>query len=300
MEKKLRAFAIFIVFLILSIGAHYTGKTTPASGATLNQVVESSLIFTPVASQYLPYLSEPALPTPTPTLVPLPSKIYSMMDATVIEAFPNDDFGDTIDMWTGYDAAGCHPGAPDFRAARSLVQFDLTAIPRYTQISQANLHLRMVSACWRSSETGSSRTITVYRSGGSWSESSVTWNTQPGLEGAYGSASKVLGSPLDWHVVDVTELIQAWTDGAFPNNGIILRSSESAGDNARFGFATSEWGGSSYDPYLTITYTGITGAPDAEPHEMVVFPAECDAREGGMILCYLQDNNTLNLVQNQH
>ena len=56
---------------------------------------------------------------------PPPSTLYSAGDACVLQGYPTTNFGDTSDMWAGYDDYL----SPDGKIVRSLIQFDVSAIP---------------------------------------------------------------------------------------------------------------------------------------------------------------------------
>jgi photosystem II stability/assembly factor-like uncharacterized protein len=180
----------------------------------------------------------------------LPTKLYPNADATVIEGAAGYNFGSTSDMWVGYDH--CEPAA----RARSLVKFDTSAIPPGTSISQARLSIYLVNCCDIGERT---HRVIAYNVTGNWSESSVTWNSKPGYGAEYGSVwvpSRTWGR----YQIDVTSLVRGWVNGTITNRGLMLRSNESSGtDSARLGFGTREASGTTYDPYLTITYTGLAG-----------------------------------------
>jgi len=177
-----------------------------------------------------------------------PGPFYSVADACVLEGYPTWNFGDTSDMWAGYDDYL----EPDGKIARSLIQFDLSSIPTGTPISSASLRVYLVGSYdW----PGKTRTITAYRIGSTWSESSVTWNTQPTFGEAYGSAA-VTERAWGWYSFDVTNLVRGWVNGTLPNYGVMLRGPEWSGyDSSWRAFSTRE-GSSPYMPQLVITYTG--------------------------------------------
>jgi hypothetical protein len=182
-------------------------------------------------------------------------KFYSIADTTVLQGYPNDNFGSADDMWVGYDH--CEGG----KIARSLVQFDVSSIPAGTSISQAKLYLYLVNSCDIGQRT---HTVTVYRTKAGWSESSVTWNTKPGYAEAYGSAS-VPSRTWGWYSFDVTNLVRGWVNGSFANYGLMIRGPESSGnDSAQLGFFTLDMTDRTYDPYLSIVYAGM-----ATPGEVV-------------------------------
>ncbi len=182
---------------------------------------------------------------------PLPSTFYSVADATILQGLASTNFGSTRDMWAGYE----HCSGSSNGVTRSLVKFDLSAIPQGTQIAQATLSLYHANYCDIGNRTHS---VTTYRIANNWSESSVNWNNQPSLGEPFGSASITSGA---WgrYTFDVTTLVQAWVNGTRPNYGVMVRGPESSGnDSARLGFYTRDEGGTDYDPYLTITYSGMS------------------------------------------
>jgi PKD repeat protein len=175
--------------------------------------------------------------------------LYSIADACVIQVAPSSNFGSATDMWVGYDH--CIPA----EISRSLVQFDVSSIPAGASISTATLSLRLVNSCDMGERT---HVVAAYRTTASWSESSVTWDTQPGYAEQYGSAS-IPSLTWEWYEFDVTDLARGWVDGSLTNYGLMVRGPESSGnDSARLGFGTRESG--LYTPTLVIEYT-TTAAP---------------------------------------
>ena len=182
---------------------------------------------------------------------PLPDTLFAVEDAMVTQGYPTMNVGDTIDMWAGYDDYL----DPDGEIVRSLIKFDLSDIPSGTSINSASLNVRLYGS-W--DYPGKSRTITTYRIGSAWSESSVTWNISPSIGEAYGSASVAHDNVGGWYSFDVTNLVRGWVNGSYSNYGVMLRGPEWSGSDSSWkGFYTSE---SSSDPYLAITYAGVTGS----------------------------------------
>ena len=181
------------------------------------------------------------------TVLP-PTTFYTVKDTTILQGYPDHNFWNTGDMWAGYDTYL----DPDGQIARSLVGFDLSAIPAGTSISQATLRLYV----WKSYDyEGASRTITTYRITSWWSETGATWNTQPTRGEAYGSASITHGD-WGWYPFDVTDLVRGWVNGSFSNYGVAIRGEESADDPNWRGFCTRECP-EEYRPYLVIAYSGF-------------------------------------------
>lgn len=181
-----------------------------------------------------------------------PSWLYAVADTMVLAGYANVNYGAETDMWAGYDT---HMN-PDGRNARSLVQFDLSAIPAGTSINQATLWLYLNSSFDDIPDT--SRVIATYRVTSSWTEGDVTWNTQPGFGGMYGWVS-IPHATWEWYAVDVTDLVRSWANGQYGNYGIwILGNEDSEHPNWR-GFCTREYSGGC-GAWLQVTYSGTMGA----------------------------------------
>lgn len=175
----------------------------------------------------------------------------AIADAKVLEGYPTVNFGDTTDMWAGYDEYL----DPHGQIARSLVKFDIASLPPDQTITKATLRVYLVSS---RDYPDTSRTIMTYGITSDWSEGNVNWNNMPDYGSAYGSMS-IVYSAWDWYEFDVSELVTAWYTGAHSNNGIMLRGPETSGvDSSWRGFDTRE---SSYTPQLVIDFTVYTPTP---------------------------------------
>jgi uncharacterized repeat protein (TIGR01451 family) len=193
-----------------------------------------------------------------------PTTFYPVADAFVAQGYPGTNYGNTWDMWAGYGKKACFGTSKDPKINRSLIQFDLSSIPSGTSISEAKLYLYVMA--WCRGTSSSPRKVTVYRVKANWSESSVNWNNKPGYGEAYGSTSVSFLQTGKWYTFDVTGLVRKWVKGTEPNRGLMVRAPEGSGsDFAWFGFYTSETSGTSYDPYLKITYTGTSAAEEVPP-----------------------------------
>jgi hypothetical protein len=173
-------------------------------------------------------------------------------DATILQGYPTQNFGNTIDMWAGYDDSL----NPDGRIVRSLIKFNIASLPPNQVITKATLRVRLVNS-WDFPNTY--RTITAYRVVANWSESSINWNNAPSYGSAYGSKS-IRNDDFIWHEFDVTNLVAAWYSGTYTNYGIMLRGPEFSGpDSSWRGFSTRE---GPFTPQLVIEYTTVN-CPDA-------------------------------------
>jgi len=206
----------------------------------------SSSVIVGGSQVFLPIVMKPASPPP-------PSTLYSVGDACVLQGYPGNNLGSTVDMWVGYDDYL----NPDGMIARSMIQFNISTIPAGATISSAVLQVYLVGSY---DFPSTARTITTYRISSSWSESSVTWNSQPSYAEAYGSASITSGA-WGWYSFDVTNLARGWANGSLPNYGIMLRGPEWSGaDSSWRSFSTRE---GSNTPKLVITYSGLAASVDA-------------------------------------
>jgi len=170
--------------------------------------------------------------------------LYAVADATVLQGYPSDNFGDTTDMWAGYDEYL----EPDGKIARSLVKFNMS-LPPNQAITKATLRVYLVSS-W--DYPNISRTIMTYRVTANWAERGVTWSNQPGYGNAYGSRS-IIHEGWGWYEFDVTSLVRNWYNGTYSNYGIILRGPEVSGLDASWrSFSTRE---GSYGPQLVVEYS---------------------------------------------
>lgn len=167
------------------------------------------------------WLEEAVLPTAlaeAPIGVLAQQTLFAAADAVVIQGYPTLNFGDTTDMWAGYDDSL----NPDGRIARSLIKFDLASLPANQTITTATLRIYLVTS-WDFPNTY--RTITTYRVTSNWAENSITWNNAPGYGTPYGSKS-IAHSAWGWYEFDVTNLVKSWVNGTYPNYGIMLRGPE--------------------------------------------------------------------------
>jgi hypothetical protein len=187
---------------------------------------------------------------------PAQTRVFPTGDAAVFQGAPEVNSGSKADMWAGYGLAAC--GSPvDYQISRSLLKFNLSSIPAGTNILSARLNLRTWLVCYRD-PTSTPRSVTVYRATDDWSESSVTWNNQPIVGEAYGSASIPFEAGA-WHAFDVTGLVRSWVDGSLPNQGMMVRGPEDSTGSMLgwIGFFTRE---STSGPYLEVRHTGLAAS----------------------------------------
>jgi hypothetical protein len=190
------------------------------------------------------------------TKVCLPEKLWISRDCTVLEGLPSYSFCSVTDMWVGYEAC---VGARRARSMVALSDTDLAQIPPGTTISKAELYLFHVNYCVKNLGR---YTVSTYRTTKDWS--SPTWNSQPPHSTKYGSTSVETG---DWkyYKFDVTDLVRGWVNGTIPNQGVMIRGPEDSSTSAQLGFATLNSSGTTYDPYIRITYPGMAAPEEGTP-----------------------------------
>ncbi|MCB1130831.1 MAG: DNRLRE domain-containing protein, partial [Verrucomicrobiae bacterium] len=148
---------------------------------------------------------------------------------------------------------------------RSLLRFDLGALPTGSTLDAANLVLT-VSGTFGGNPNGEA--MNVYRLTQAWTEGGVTWNnydgTNPwataggdynGTVRASSTADVGAGQTITW---DVTTLAQEWVANTYPNEGLIVINS---GNTNGLHFASKENGNAAYRPYLAATITTPASPP---------------------------------------
>jgi RHS repeat-associated protein len=153
-------------------------------------------------------------------------------------------------LWTGAD---------DTDVWRTLLRFDLSALPPASQISQATVGL------WNDSTgcvpvTGqdceaSSHTLELHRSTAAWDTN--TQSNQLAFDPTVlSTATLAVNAPDQWVNWDATGLAQGWANGSQSNYGVLIkRSTEPAGAGGP-AFPGNDATDPTHAPKLTITYKG--------------------------------------------
>jgi hypothetical protein len=142
-------------------------------------------------------------------------ELCAVADAYVNNGNPGSNFG-LADLRAGYGEGQNEPFA-----SRALVRFDLSFIPRGSDIRQARFEAGQKAAGGQAVVQ-----LPLYAVRGSWDEMSVTWNNQPPISSQPAAVIPVdSGVPVifTW---DVRNLVQEWVDGGLENNGLELRGPE--------------------------------------------------------------------------
>ena len=143
---------------------------------------------------------------------------------------------------------------------RSLIRFSLPELNKGDRVVGATM-LTYLNAC------NLSTTVNLYRVTSNWSQSTVTWNTQPSTDSViseYKAIPYTDESAADFIEWDITKLVNAWYLGTFSNYGIMLKSpaeNSTSTHRARFyssGYTTA----SAARPLIAIAVRNMTGYED--------------------------------------
>ena len=153
--------------------------------------------------------------------------------------------------------------------ARTLVRFNLSAVPPGATIVSATLELHYFFT-----RTSASESIRVHRVLRPWTELGVTWRSTDGVNNwtaaggdfdpAVVASATVNGTINVWKQWSITSLVQGWVGGTYPNHGMILETPLTGGNNERQ-FRSSDFAANpSLRPKLTIVYTGSDLSPSTK------------------------------------
>ena len=132
---------------------------------------------------------------------------------------PTTTYGSALNLQAGAFSAGS-------QFLHSVLKFDVSSLTGQT-ISSATIDVEVRSS------SNAPITINAHRLTTNWTEGSVTWNSPWSAAGGdydptvVGSASFTsnlsLGDPTETMSIDITDLVQGWIDGTYPNYGLVLR-----------------------------------------------------------------------------
>jgi hypothetical protein len=133
---------------------------------------------------------------------------------------------------------------------RGLVRFDLSGIPANATVTSAKLYLyetRQISG----------QTTYLYRVTHTWSEGLVTWNSPWTIHGGDFDKSIAFASFLPNQLncmvtLDLTDLVQRWVNGTYPNYGVFLYTT---GPNRSIIYSSKENPVAQQRPRLDVSYT---------------------------------------------
>lgn len=192
----------------------------------------------------------------TIVLDPTVSLANTPNDAYIYATNPSTNYGSNVEL-----RIGNHSGV-----YRSLIQFDLTAIPTTATITNADMKLFYSGT----TQTPISRTIECHQVLKSWSEIYITWNmanlslnwNTPGVGLNDIDANDTAEDAETWYqdyggwkTYNITALTQKWVSGAATNLGVVLRATnQSTGGEAKTIHSSEYTTDVTKRPKLEITY----------------------------------------------
>ncbi len=152
---------------------------------------------------------------------------------------------------------------------RSLLQFDLSSIPKTSTIEKAELLLTL----YRNEVSSYPISVSVHRLLNKWSDPTVTWNTHPPFSPFRdGDLSIDPSMPLGLQSIDISNLVSGWYDGSIPNNGLLLAGSEDK--NNLIAFRSTNYLYSNDWPKLAIKF--VDGILEIQDEEEIIIPVSPD------------------------
>jgi len=182
--------------------------------------------------------------------VPLLTRTFSPTDDALVAGgtFAGNNYGTKTYL-------GVSTGPTEGNIWRSFIWFDLSNIPPGSLIDSAVIKLFMYDA------PSSSRTIDTWRvTGGSWSESTITWNNQPAALVKVVAGSTSTGTSnnvwLSFNVAgSVRKFVAKSAADYAPNYGWMLKDSDESNPSQIFLYMYSkEYTDSGKRPYLEVKY----------------------------------------------
>lgn len=186
------------------------------------------------------------------------------MDSYLYEWKPTWNHGVSNDIWADERFADS--------TAHGLIRFDLDAVPDGAVVSSARLELYQTNTSVDGGPVG------VYRVTGEWQEGTRSggvgasnWSQRTELDNwsAVGGdfatrryALRDVPAATGWSSWEITELVDGWVSGKFPNHGLALKA-ETFGAAAHF--ASSDASDPALHPRLSIRYSCACGEACIQP-----------------------------------
>ena len=149
--------------------------------------------------------------------------------------------GTSLNVWDGGTSV-----------AETLIQFDLSSIPR--EIQSAKLYLYK-------SNTTNAHTCQIHEITASWDESTVTWDNQPAHSDTVNGAISVIAA-VGWVLSsDLTPLAEGWRTS--PNYGVKITNDTGGSGYELTAYSSDYTTNTSLRPKLVVSYLPITPSIDA-------------------------------------
>ncbi|HZQ29305.1 MAG TPA: PA14 domain-containing protein, partial [Acidimicrobiales bacterium] len=168
-------------------------------------------------------------------------------DSFVSQSQPTTNFNSYVDSNAYTDLIGIPAAGQQYY---TYMKYDLSAIHGHT----------VTNAMWNgffySTNTYSGNSFAIYQAAGAWTDSAITWNSQPGHTGATPALGNTT-APNQWLARDITGWVQPWVDNGNVNYGVSI---DTRGLGYYFKLASDEQAFAGQDSYLAVTFNN-TPAP---------------------------------------
>ncbi|WP_154677314.1 DNRLRE domain-containing protein [Parafrankia discariae] len=171
-----------------------------------------------------------------------------------------------------------HGGSPNgVVKRRTLMNFDLSAIPKYAVVATADIKLTVTGA----SSPSPNFPVYLHRLSQSWT-TAATWNnsgsgawTGGTWAGAAYDVKNVTGTPGEFDIY-AGKLAQDWVNGTVANQGLILKADESTQVGV-VQFASTQATNAAQRPSMVVDWTSQTGSREFNTFVGQKLDSRCDA-----------------------
>ncbi len=169
----------------------------------------------------------------------MPTVILNTTETTFVSsAFPDANFSANPVIYAGTDAI--------FQNSISFLRYTIPSLP----VSAVDSALLQLSVIIKTGDAPSP--VVINRVTSELNTETVTYNTQPAFTATPSQINISTGDLYTTVQIDVTELVNQWINGTFPNNGIALTNPDGI---TSVGFGTNEILHEPFYPVLILTYS---------------------------------------------
>ena len=172
--------------------------------------------------------------------------VAASADAQVVEGYPTSNYGSSTSLYVQSYASGSYTNE------RAWVKFDLSGVASQgAVVASAKLKLY----CWKA--TGGGMNASAYGHTGSddWTETGITWNSQPTYGSALDTVTIASGATYAWYSWDVTSFVQNELDSGDNVVSLLVKAATEGSSTAlTYAFDSKEYSSGTYAPVLEIEF----------------------------------------------